>query len=211
MVISHAVSLLGVTEKIVPDCLPAEENFATSWCCIAITSGLYLHGVLGLSNAGKPIEPRLFRLLITIMVQDLGQVGNRSDGRSLSNWWFWQHFIGAYSLAWHQSYAYDETLQAIEGYFDRSMRSWSQACNVTQWEEAQQRLRKVAWSSSQPQFRAERVWGRAIQKQQRARNPKSVQDASPVRLATSSAMSGNQPASAAKGLESHAVVSWRRH
>lgn len=172
LVISHALSLVGVTEKIVPDCLFARNSFAASWCSIAITSGLYLHGVLGLSNADKPIERQLFRLLMTMLVRDLNQASNESNVRILSDLWFWQHFVGAYSLAWHQSYVYDETMQAIESYFHSSIRSWSEACNVAQWEEAQQRLFKVAWSLSQPQVLAERVWERALRKQQRARKPK---------------------------------------
>ncbi|KAL9561336.1 hypothetical protein ACKAV7_014691 [Fusarium commune] len=169
---SHAASLFGVAENVMPECSSAKTNFATSWCSIAITSGLYLHGVLGLWNAGEPIERRLFRILMTILVRDLDRPSNESNDRISSDLWLWQHFIGAYSLAWHQSYVDDETMQAIESYFDSSIRKWSQACNVAQWEEAQQRLLKVAWPSSQPQVLAEMVWGRALQKQQRASKPK---------------------------------------
>ncbi|KAL9564968.1 hypothetical protein ACKAV7_010882 [Fusarium commune] len=169
---SHAASLYGVTENAMPECSSAQTSFATSWCSIAITSGLYLHGVLGLWNAGKPIERRLFRLLMTMLARDLDRTSNESNGRMFSDLWFWRHFIGAYSLAWHESHAYDETLQAIESYFDSSIRKWSQACNVVQWEEAQQRLLKVAWPPSQPRVLAEIVWERALRKQQRASKPK---------------------------------------
>ena len=207
---SHAASLFGFTEKVVPECSSAEKGFATSWCSIAITSGLYLHGILGLWNAGKPIDRRLFRLLMTILVRDLDRTRNESSGRSLSDLWFWEHFVGAYSLAWHQSHAYDETLQAIESYFDSSIRSWSHACNVTQWEAAQQRLLKVAWPSSEPQILAERVWGGHFGSNNVQANPRSGRDVSPARLVTSNAMSENQLASAAKRQEFHAAVSYTR-
>ncbi|KAH6876827.1 hypothetical protein B0T10DRAFT_497333 [Thelonectria olida] len=168
----HAVSLFGVTENVVSECSSAEKGLGTSWCSIAITSGLYLHSVLGLWNAGKPIECRLFRLLMVILVRDLSRNRAESNDRSTSDLWFWEHFIGGYSLAWHQSHAYDETLQAFESYFDSSMRTWSQASNVTRWEEAQQRLLNITWSLSRPQILARKVWGNVLGKHQRARKPK---------------------------------------
>jgi hypothetical protein len=72
----------------------------SSWCGVAITSELYLTAVLGLWNAGKPIERRLLRIIFRILVRDLAKQPKKwSTTAGSSDLWLWKHFVGAYSLA----------------------------------------------------------------------------------------------------------------
>ncbi|CAG9950801.1 unnamed protein product [Clonostachys rosea f. rosea IK726] len=63
---AHAKSLMGDDEL-------SAKGFVSSWCSIAITSELYLNAVLGLWNAGRPIDRRLLRVMFHILMRDLGE------------------------------------------------------------------------------------------------------------------------------------------
>jgi hypothetical protein len=70
---SHAASLPCDNRKETTGCLIDAKGLTSSWCSIAITSELYLTAVLGLWNAGKPLERRLLRILFYTLVRDIAQ------------------------------------------------------------------------------------------------------------------------------------------
>ncbi|KAH6971094.1 hypothetical protein BKA56DRAFT_496098 [Ilyonectria sp. MPI-CAGE-AT-0026] len=158
---SHILSL-SVDKVARTDCSTG-QGFITSWCSMAITSGLYMHGVLGLWNGGEPIEPRLFKRLMLILMRDLHQTLNEVNDRRAADFWFWKAFVGAFSLWTHQLQAYDETMEAVEDAFNHFIRSWSEASNIHQWGGAQARLIGIAWSTNLPQGLADDVWRRAVE------------------------------------------------
>lgn len=154
-------------------CPLAPTGLTSSWCSMAITSELYLTVVLGLWNAGNPIDRRLFRIIISILTRDLKQQPEAlSVISNLSDFLLWKYFIGAYSLAWHQCHEFDDMICEAQGFFDRSIQIWSEAHNIRQWEHAQRRLSKIAWPDDKSQALAKEVWAKAIGKPQRASKPK---------------------------------------
>jgi hypothetical protein len=100
------------------------------------------------------------------------QAKNWSTISSSSDFWLWKHSVGTYSSTWHQSHEYDETLREAEEFFDRSVRTWSEARNIRQWEYAHRRLLKISWPQDQTQSLARTVWARAVGKPQRASKSK---------------------------------------
>ncbi|CAG9955425.1 unnamed protein product [Clonostachys rosea f. rosea IK726] len=170
---SHAASLPCDNRKETTGCLIDAKGLTSSWCSIAITSELYLTAVLGLWNAGKPLERRLLRILFYTLVRDIAQhAKNWSTSSNSSDFWFWKHFVAAYSLAWHQSHEYDEALHEAEEFFDHSIRTWSEAHHIRQWEYAYHRLLNISWPQDQTQILARTVWAKAAGKPQRARKSK---------------------------------------
>ncbi|CAG9955358.1 unnamed protein product [Clonostachys rosea f. rosea IK726] len=170
---SNAASQLGDIGNEAGGCSLGSKGLMSSWCGVAITSELYLTAVLGLWNAGKPIERRLLRIIFRILVRDLAKQPKKwSTTAGSSDLWLWKHFVGAYSLAWHQSHEHDETLREAEEFFDRSIRIWSESHNIRQWEYARRRLLKITWPQDQPQTLARTVWAKAVGKPQRVSKPK---------------------------------------
>jgi hypothetical protein len=162
---AHAKSLMGDDEL-------SAKGFVSSWCSIAITSELYLNAVLGLWNAGRPIDRRLLRVMFHILMRDLGEAKVWTKNQSSSNLRFWNYFIGAYSLAWHQSHEHDHALHEAQNFFNNSLKSWSDAYNIRHWDQAQRQLQKIIWPEYQDQKVAKKVWAKAIGKLPRASKPK---------------------------------------
>ncbi|KAI5463580.1 hypothetical protein BGZ63DRAFT_195670 [Mariannaea sp. PMI_226] len=159
---SHVESLFG-PDKLDPKSDSLGQRLMTSWTGIAITAGLYLHCILDLWNAGEPIDHRLFRRLMTMLMHDLEQsVDDEVKDEYSSNLWFWKVFIGACSLEWHQMCAYDPAVQTLSACFDAFIKTWSQISKVSRWVEAERRLLKIAWPTTPAQDMAERVWHRVI-------------------------------------------------
>ncbi|KAK7219367.1 hypothetical protein V2G26_007370 [Clonostachys chloroleuca] len=170
---SNAASRLGDIGNEAGGCSLGSKGLMSSWCGVAITSELYLTAVLGLWNAGKPIERRFLRIIFRILVRDLAKQPKKwSTTAGSSDLWLWKHFVGAYSLAWHQSHEHDETLHEAEEFFDRSIRIWSESHNIRQWKYARCRLLKITWPQDQPQTLARTVWAKAVGKPQRVSKPK---------------------------------------
>lgn len=87
---SHRQSVHGVESEVA-------EASKTRWCSIAIASGLYMHSVLGIWNAGELMDKRLFQHVMSIFTRDLDESFRADFGDVL----FWMVFVGAYSLALH--------------------------------------------------------------------------------------------------------------
>jgi hypothetical protein len=139
-----------------------DQGFIGSWSGVTIAAGLYLHSVLHLWNGGEPIEHRLFRRVLTILMRDLERSISDLNNSTSSDFWFWKVFAGAYSLERHHSYANDPTVQVLESYFDGFVRNWSQASGTTKWQEAKSRLLGTAWPTGPDQGEAQRIWERAL-------------------------------------------------
>ncbi|KAK7424098.1 hypothetical protein QQX98_000708 [Neonectria punicea] len=161
LVSSHVASLFDLGGTVVPD-HSTEQKLTTSWCGVSAASGLYLHSVLGIWNAGEPIELRLFRRVMLVLVRDLYRIIHEAKDFETSDFWFWKVFVAACSLATHWMHACDETLLRLDRSINAFIRSWSEAANVVRWEEAELRLMSIAWSTSLPQCLAEDVWERAF-------------------------------------------------
>lgn len=138
------------------------QGFVGSWASVTLAAGLYLHSVLHLWNGGEPIEHRLFRRVLTILMRDLERSISELKDPMSSTFWFWKVFVGAYSLERHQLYANDPTVQVLESYFDGFVRSWSQASRTTTWQEAKARLLRIAWYTESNEDEGQRIWERAL-------------------------------------------------
>ncbi|CAG9953999.1 unnamed protein product [Clonostachys rosea f. rosea IK726] len=150
----NAASQLGDIGNEAGGCSLGSKGLMSSWCGVAITSELYLTAVLGLWNAGKPIERRLLRIIFRILVRDLAKQPKKwSTTAGSSDLWLWKHFVA-------------------EEFFDRSIRIWSESHNIRQWEYARRRLLKITWPQDQPQTLARTVWAKAVGKPQRVSKPK---------------------------------------
>ncbi|KAJ3548704.1 hypothetical protein NM208_g873 [Fusarium decemcellulare] len=156
---SHLTSLRNADDadsRFHPSCLN------TSWSSICVACGLYLYGVLDVWPAGQPMELRMFRRFLSILMKDLNQNVDDVKSAMFSDLWFWKAFLGACSLAKRQADAYDEVLEGFERAFDGFILKWSRINSVVSWEDAHLRLLGLTWPLSKAQDFAEGVWKRAL-------------------------------------------------
>ncbi|KAM0426477.1 hypothetical protein ACHAPT_008168 [Fusarium lateritium] len=145
---------------------PEEETprLSTSWSSMCVASGLYLHSVLGIWYGGEPMEPRVFRRFLSILMRDVDRNVYQIRSPDSSDLWFWKTFLGAYSIAKLQSGVALKDMEEFEKCFDRLIDTWSRVCGVEEWEEAQARLAGITWPLGQSQGLAQRVWEKATRR-----------------------------------------------
>ncbi|KPM39735.1 hypothetical protein AK830_g6840 [Neonectria ditissima] len=166
-VTSHVQSIFGDGEK-----LPKQARLGrmmASWSGASSALGLYLQAVLGIWNAGQPVETRLLRRVLFILKQDL----DRSDyvlesGDTISSdFWFWRAFVGAFSLAKHRC-TKESGLRTLQLMFEDFIRRWIQKMDTTQWGEARRRLELIAFPPTVlGEDLGEQIWDRAVSKSRR--------------------------------------------
>lgn len=156
IVSSHITSLAEADGRAAP-------GSATSWSSMCIASGLYSHSVLGLSDQSGPIDGRLLRRFLYLLVCDLDKDTQGMRTTVPPDLWYWKAFIGAYSITKHQMKAPGELPEGIEVVFDGFICRWSRATGIFIWEEAQRRLAHITWPLSGPQDVGAKLWMRATQ------------------------------------------------
>lgn len=134
------------------------SGLTSSWTGTTAATGLYLHSVLGLWNAGEPMERRLFRRVVAMLLRDLQ---NCPDQERTGDFWFWKVFAGACSLARHEVHAGDAVVGDLRRGFDGFVRSWSVAAGCVDWEAVRGRLARVCWPGGEVS-EAKCVWERAM-------------------------------------------------
>ncbi|KAB5518855.1 hypothetical protein GE09DRAFT_1208189 [Coniochaeta sp. 2T2.1] len=129
----HVLSFSGKVEK--KTTTPYDENgsppnFTSSWSGISITLGLYLHTVLGVWNAGRPMSSRLLCRLVQILKRHLVRDRQRLGGKGGldKGFWFWKAFTAAVSLASARGYAAG---YASSSRSSPSSSSWSSAASAS--------------------------------------------------------------------------------
>ncbi|CAJ0544553.1 Ff.00g036740.m01.CDS01 [Fusarium sp. VM40] len=140
-------------------------RLASSWSGLATATGLYLHAILQFWNAGEPMKPPLHRRILHILQQDLEgtrhHLGSRS--RLVSKLWFWKAFVGAMSVERHVAFDTEGVLVELGGTFREFVRGWSIVVGVTQWGDAREALRKIAWPGSfESEYMARDLWYRCV-------------------------------------------------
>uniref|UniRef100_A0A8H7MYL2 Transcription factor domain-containing protein n=1 Tax=Bionectria ochroleuca TaxID=29856 RepID=A0A8H7MYL2_BIOOC len=143
-----------------------EEVFLSSWGGIATASELYLDCILGIWNAGEPIECRVLRRMMLFLAQDLQETIQEVGDPTARDLWLWKTMVGACALA---RYAHrgdgDGTLGMLVATFQSFLLIWSEKTSVVEWADAQSSLAKVAWPVMQhdTQHAGEDVWHEAVQ------------------------------------------------
>ncbi|KAH7126126.1 hypothetical protein EDB81DRAFT_810448 [Dactylonectria macrodidyma] len=135
-----------------------------SWLGISSATCLYLHAVLGIWNAGQPLETRLHRRVLLILKQDLDRVDYMAEpSPSLGpDLWFWRAFVGALSLAKSPKSA-QEMAASLTPHYEDYIGRWIRKTGVTRWIEAKERLALIVWPSSmQDEGLAEQIWDSAV-------------------------------------------------
>ncbi|UZP38093.1 hypothetical protein NXS19_005909 [Fusarium pseudograminearum] len=123
--------------------VPNGSPMASSWSGMAAATGLYLHTVLRLWNAGEPIEPRLHRRVLLVLQQDLER--SRRTSHSLSDLWFWKAFVGAMSVERQIASPAKGVLNEMKGIYEGFVREWSIIIGTTAWEQARAALSRIVW------------------------------------------------------------------
>ncbi|CAH0039714.1 unnamed protein product, partial [Clonostachys rhizophaga] len=142
-----------------------DEVLISSWGGIATASELYLDCILGIWNAGEPIECRVLRRMMLFLAQDLRETLQEVGDPAARDLWLWKVMVGACALA---RYAYrsddDGTLGTLVATFQSFLLIWSERTSVVEWADAQSRLAKVAWPVMQngTHHAGEDVWHEAI-------------------------------------------------
>lgn len=188
----HVLSFSGKAEKI-PQDETRSPNFMSSWSGVCTAMGLYLHSVLGIWNAGRPMSSRLLCRLIQILKRHLARDRQRLGGKGGLDrgFWLWKTFTGAMALA-STKYAVTygsssssssvtspssastagsaETsrgindVEALEEWFLLSIKKWSKMTDIKTWEEARVVLSKVVWPINlSSESLAISLWQRAME------------------------------------------------
>jgi hypothetical protein len=137
------------------------SGMASSWSGIAAATGLYLHTILHLWNAGEPIEPRLHRRVLLILKQDLER--SRCSSLLLSDMWFWKAFVGAMSIDGEVASRADGVLHEMKGIYEGFVREWSIMVGITEWQGARAALSSIVWPEVfHSEDMAQELWYRCI-------------------------------------------------
>ncbi|OIW25432.1 hypothetical protein CONLIGDRAFT_93305 [Coniochaeta ligniaria NRRL 30616] len=188
----HVLSFSGKVEKVQRDDKDS-SNFISSWSGASSAMGLYLHSVLGIWNAGRPMSSRLLCRLVQILKRHLTSDRQRlgAKGGLDRGFWFWKVFTGTVALAKARqavscgsspspspppSLSSTSTasaseaskgigeVEALEEWFVLSIKKWSKATNTKAWEEARTVLAKVVWPvNSSIEPLAISLWHRAME------------------------------------------------
>lgn len=161
MVSSHVQST--TTKRKKPKQTP--DKLTVSWSGASAAIGLYLNPILGIFNAGQPLEDRLHRRVLFILKGDLDRddyiPGPNRD--AASDYWFWRAFLGAFSIAKHERCGKADLSRAFRQSFDGFVGEWAGRMGVRRWDEARGCLEAVVWPSDfGDDALAEEVWGGAV-------------------------------------------------
>ncbi|CAM1501264.1 Fc.00g104260.m01.CDS01 [Cosmosporella sp. VM-42] len=127
----------------------ARDKLRSSWSGMSASNALYLHSILGLWNAGEPIEDRLHSHVLSILQRDLEQNHFKVSSRQTkaSDLWFWKAFVGAFSITKRQKVD-TGVVRGRQPTFNNFICDWSKAMAITRWADARARLKRVLWPAS---------------------------------------------------------------
>lgn len=128
---------------------------------MAIAASFYSNAVLGVWNAGQPIEAHLFRRLLLMHERDLSASEKRMvQDKEGSTLWFWQAFVAAYIL---QTHAWTRDKKINLRMFHPYIHRWSIDTEVLQWNQAKVVLGQTAWPNlAKVEEMAEQIWVDAV-------------------------------------------------
>ncbi len=161
---------------------PTQQQLPSDWCGGVAATGLHLHSVLSMSNAGRPVERRLLRRVLLILGRDIDQTREEmegSHGETRRNFWFWKAFTGALALVRSQK-ALDHAkkvignigrggdtrdLRDLQERFKGYLRDWGEVAGVTTWLEARAALMSITWPTASSTYEepfAEALWNGVV-------------------------------------------------
>ncbi|KAL4895577.1 hypothetical protein BDV59DRAFT_174171 [Aspergillus ambiguus] len=160
----------------------------TSWSGIAAVAELYMHSVLGIMNAGAPIECRLLYRILIILQRDVEDTRHAiltyEHGSLSESLWVWKVFTGVMAIA-RSPHTYElitrptaipdprarcscpcqGRLKRVYQGFRNCARSWSVVSGTTRWEDVEHILTEIAWPCVLPRggrgFAAD-AWARVL-------------------------------------------------
>ncbi|KAI8722749.1 Zn(2)-C6 fungal-type domain-containing protein [Fusarium sp. LHS14.1] len=125
------------------------QPLVTSWSGMCSASGLYLHAVLGIWNAGELIESRMHRRVLYIVKQDLERHRPQKRDRRATDLWLWKAYVCAFSLERHLQLDYDQgVLFPLRRIFGELIAEWSYMTEATDWTQARNALTRIVWPES---------------------------------------------------------------
>ncbi|KAL2847865.1 hypothetical protein BJY01DRAFT_163908 [Aspergillus pseudoustus] len=140
----------------------------STWSGISAAAELFMHSVLGILNAGAPLECRLLYRLLLILKRgiqetraDLIQLNRYSGGIHLAQClWFWKVFTGVMALSTSQHVSSGKAcpcpcpcraeLARLYTWFCNCARAWSAVTGRTKWAHVEPILRTIAWPAVLP-------------------------------------------------------------
>ncbi|KAL4875249.1 hypothetical protein BJY04DRAFT_202494 [Aspergillus karnatakaensis] len=138
----------------------------TSWSGIAAATELYLHCVLGVMNAGEPMECRLLCQIVLVLKEDVMRTwGDSGAGGSMTrSLWFWKVFIGVLALSGGNRH--ERTTRGgaagnsaevcscgmgqeeLYAWFCNCARAWSADTGIMRWSTVQSVLSMICWPTT---------------------------------------------------------------
>jgi hypothetical protein len=145
----------------------APTRLQASWTGISAAISLYLGTVVPFLNAGELLAERLHQQVLSMLHKDLELT--RDDWvseRSLQgDFWFWQAFIGAFSLELRDKGASPLTpvLLPLKPVFKDFVRRWAAGTETKLWFDARSSLQRICWPAGPLNEEvAQSTWSAAI-------------------------------------------------
>lgn len=146
---------------------PPSTGLLSTWCVFYSAVALYTNCVLGISNVGQPVEPRLTDRMLSILDRDLSQrkADLQSSNPLPSDLWFWKAIVGAFSVAFMDRAVPQPSteLPMLGVCFERHIREWAGSHRDGSWVTARRTLGRIIWPLSPlRETLAELSWSRAM-------------------------------------------------
>lgn len=159
----HSVAGIGPTEP-----WAKSQGKTSSWTGWTSSSGLYLNAVLGVWNAGQPMDARTLGLILIVLNRDVEHTQDvlSSPYMPQADVWLWKVFSGAASLTRNRGVggaAWSPRLEILQNHFEAYLRAWSKASGTSNWQDAKSALRRVVWLNTSPHDRMVKgIWEAAL-------------------------------------------------
>ncbi|CEL04211.1 hypothetical protein ASPCAL05342 [Aspergillus calidoustus] len=130
----------------------------SSWSGLSAAGELYIHSVLGIMNAGSPLECRLLHRVALILQRDVQQTRADLGGDGVvQSLWFWKVFLGGLALHRHVSVDVETVVRGCAGeleglyrWFRGCAKGWSAVTGLSHWGDVQCVLARVTWPGVLP-------------------------------------------------------------
>jgi hypothetical protein len=145
----------------------APTGLQASWIGISAAVCLYLGTVVPFLNGGELLSERLHQQVLSMLQRDLEFTMDRrvSESPRQGDLWFWQAFIGAFSLELRDKGASPLTpvLLPLKPVFRDFVRRWAASTETKLWSDARSSLQRICWpAGSLNEVIARSTWYAAI-------------------------------------------------
>ncbi|RGP77369.1 hypothetical protein FLONG3_4507 [Fusarium longipes] len=156
---SHVASLKYRDAKI------RHDEWSASWCGLYITTGIYLHRVLGLRDPSeKTYQKYIVHVLKKAIAEHMSLIRDGGHGNRMML--LWQIVLGAMhvEMMGREGGPADHDPSDTD-FFDAALRDWGQMTSLDEWSSAQSILFEIVWSKSwSGEDLLKDIWERAVEK-----------------------------------------------